>query len=175
MLQHRITRRQLLQGLGGTALLSFLGRMNALAQTAPPDYKALVCVFLSGGNDSHNMIVPLSSAQFAAYKAARGSLALPDNNGALLPVETPDGTPFGLNPGLQRDSSAVGAGTARGARERRHARAAGDARASSSPARCRCRPICSRTPIRFSRCRAACRRPPAARAGARARRTWCSR
>ena len=100
MLQHRITRRQLLNGLGGTALLSFLGKINVLAQSAPPDYKALVCVFLSGGNDSHNMIVPLSAPEFSAYKAARGSLALPDNNGALLQVQTPNGTPFGLNPGL---------------------------------------------------------------------------
>jgi uncharacterized protein (DUF1501 family) len=100
MLQHRITRRQLLSGLGGTALLSFLGKSNALAQTAPPDYKALVCVFLSGGNDSHNMIVPLTQSEFNAYKAGRGSLALPDGNGGLLPVETPGGTPYGLHPGL---------------------------------------------------------------------------
>ena len=100
MLQHRITRRQLLNGLGGTALLSFLGKANAFAQGAPPDYKALVCVFLSGGNDSHNLIVPLTQSEFNAYKAARGSLALPDGNGALLPVVTPQNTPFGLNPGL---------------------------------------------------------------------------
>jgi len=100
MLQHRITRRQLLNGLGGTALLSFLGKANAFAQGVPPDYKALVCVFLSGGNDSHNLIVPLTQSEFNAYKAARGSLALPDGNGALLPVVTPQNTPFGLNPGL---------------------------------------------------------------------------
>ena len=100
MLQHRITRRQLLQGLGGTALLSFLGKANAFAQNTPPDYKALVCIFLSGGNDSHNMIVPLTQSEFNAYKAARGSLKLPDGNGALLPVETPENVPFGLNPGL---------------------------------------------------------------------------
>jgi uncharacterized protein (DUF1501 family) len=100
MLQHRITRRHLLHGLGGAALLSFLGKANAFAQGAPPDYKALVCVFLSGGNDSHNMVVPLTQSEFNAYKAARGSLALPDGNGALLPVVTPEGTPFGLNPGL---------------------------------------------------------------------------
>jgi uncharacterized protein (DUF1501 family) len=100
MLQHRITRRQLLSGLGGTALLSFLGKMNVLAQGVPPDYKALVCIFLSGGNDSHNMVVPLTQAQYNAYKAARGSLALPDSNGQLVPVQTPDGTPYGLNPGL---------------------------------------------------------------------------
>src|SRR5579862_3605826 len=101
MYSHRISRRQLLNGIGNAALFSVLGRMNALAQSAPPDYKALVCVFLSGGSDSHNMVVPLTQSDYNAYKAARGSLALPDSNGPLLTVETPDGTPFGLNPGLQ--------------------------------------------------------------------------
>jgi uncharacterized protein (DUF1501 family) len=100
MLQHHITRRQLLSGLGGTALLSFLGKANAFAQNTPPDYKALVCIFLSGGNDAHNMVVPLTQSEFNIYKAARGSLALPDSNGALLPVVTPENVPFGLNPGL---------------------------------------------------------------------------
>ena len=100
MFQHRITRRQLLQGLGGTALLSFLSKANAFAQNTPPDYKALVCIFLSGGNDSHNMVVPLTQSEYNAYKAARGTLALPDSNGALIPVVTPENVPFGLNPGL---------------------------------------------------------------------------
>jgi uncharacterized protein (DUF1501 family) len=74
--------------------------MTSFAQASFPDYKALVCVYLSGGNDGHNTIVPLTQSDFNAYKTARGSLALPDGNGALLPVETPNGTPFGLNPGL---------------------------------------------------------------------------
>jgi len=100
LFQHRITRRQLLRGIGGTALLARFGRLNALAQSAPPDYKALVCIFLTGGNDGHNTIVPLTQSQFNAYRAARGSIALPDNNGALLPVEHTDGTPYGFNPGL---------------------------------------------------------------------------
>jgi len=81
-------------------MLTRFGWMNALAQSTPPDYKALVCIFLVGGNDGHNTIVPLSQPAFNTYQAGRGSLALPDGNGALLPVETPDGTPFGLNPGL---------------------------------------------------------------------------
>lgn len=100
MHQHQFTRRQLLTGLGGTALLSFLGRVNAFAQAAPPDYKALVCIFLSGGNDSHNMVVPLNTADFAAYRNARGSLALPDSNGSLVNVQNTDGKAYGLNPGL---------------------------------------------------------------------------
>jgi uncharacterized protein (DUF1501 family) len=100
MTQTQLNRRRFLSGLGATALLSRFGWMNALAQPNVPDYKALVCVFMAGGNDGHNTVVPLTQAQFNAYKLARGSIALPDNNGALLPVETTDGTPFGLNPGL---------------------------------------------------------------------------
>ena len=73
--------------------------MNAFAQNAP-DYKALVCIFLLGGNDSHNMVVPQSQAAFNAYKAIRGSLALPDGNAKLLPVSAADGTPYGLTDGL---------------------------------------------------------------------------
>lgn len=100
MFQHRISRRQLLHGLGGTAFLARLGRINAYAQSAPPDYKALVCIFLTGGNDGHNTVVPLTQSEFDAYRAARGTIALPDNNGPLLTVETPSGIPYGLNPGL---------------------------------------------------------------------------
>ena len=100
MFNTSISRRQWLRKLGGTALIAGLGRVNSIAQSVPPDYKALVCIFLTGGNDGHNTIIPFTQSEFNAYKQARGSLALPDNNGALLPVETPDGTPFGLNPGL---------------------------------------------------------------------------
>ncbi len=100
LFQHRISRRQLLGGLGGTALLSRLGRLNALAQYNPPDYKALVCIFLTGGNDGHNTVVPLTQSEFDAYAAARGTMALPDGNGPMHAVETPDGTPYGLNNGL---------------------------------------------------------------------------
>ena len=78
MNRNRITRRRLL-GLGasGAAALGLgrLGPVNALAQSAG-DYKALVCVFLFGGNDSDNMIVPVSS-QSDRYAAVRGDLAVP--------------------------------------------------------------------------------------------------
>ncbi len=47
-------------------------------------YKALVCVFLFGGNDSHNMIVPRTSAEYNAYSTARGGLA--EMNGLALPL-----------------------------------------------------------------------------------------
>jgi len=93
----------MLGGMGASAMMSRLGTLSTLAQTsgAASDYKALVCILLAGGNDGHNTIVPLTQAAFNTYKAARAGLALPDSNGPLLQVQTPDGTPYGLNPGLR--------------------------------------------------------------------------
>ena len=88
------TRRSLLQLAG----LARFGQMTAAAQAS--DYKALVCVFLMGGNDGHNMLVPQSGAQFNAYKAARGGLALPDNSAKLLPILPASGIPYALSDGL---------------------------------------------------------------------------
>ncbi len=76
-----------------------LSMMNALAQTAP-DYKALVCIFLLGGNDGHNTLIPMETSAFAAYKAGRGSLALPGNDATLVPITTRDNRPFAFNSGL---------------------------------------------------------------------------
>ncbi len=98
-----LTRRRILGGMGASATLSRLGSLGALAQSSgtPQDYKALVCILLAGGNDGHNLVVPLTQSAFNAYKAARGGLALPDSNGPLVQVQTPAGTPYGLNNGLR--------------------------------------------------------------------------
>lgn len=76
-----------------------LSQINAMAQNAT-DYRALVCIFLFGGNDGHNLLVPMSGPQSDAYKSIRGSLALPDGNAKLLTVTTASGEPYGLNDGL---------------------------------------------------------------------------
>jgi len=84
----------------GVAAASFsrFGLVNALAQTQQ-DYKALVCIFLFGGNDANNLIVPLSSSDYANYAQIRAGLAIP--NGQLLPV-TPKSlnVPYGFHPKL---------------------------------------------------------------------------
>ncbi len=48
----------------------------ALAQTSLTGYKAMVCLFLSGGNDANNLIVPTDSTH-ADYASIRGNLTLP--------------------------------------------------------------------------------------------------
>jgi uncharacterized protein (DUF1501 family) len=74
--------------------------MNAFAQSAT-DYKALVCVYLFGGNDGNNVIVPQTQANYNAYKAIRLGLALPDTSAKLLPVtDAATGLPYALSDGL---------------------------------------------------------------------------
>jgi uncharacterized protein (DUF1501 family) len=66
----------------GLAGLGALASQRAHAQGG--DYRALVCVFLVGGNDSHNWVVPTATPEYAKYAAARDDLAWPA--GSLLPI-----------------------------------------------------------------------------------------
>ena len=69
-----ISRRNTLKALSAGALASGLGGFTlpfAQAQSAPSDYKALVCIFLFGGNDGNNMIIPADAAGYAGYGAIR--------------------------------------------------------------------------------------------------------
>ena len=81
-----------------------LAAMAEAAAQAVTDYKALVCVFLYGGNDYGNTLVPYDSASHAAYAAIRGSLATPRDTltaTALNPsVALPDGRQMALAPAL---------------------------------------------------------------------------
>ncbi len=110
-----ITRRQFLgqgacAGLGLTGLLSAMGTLRLFnstlsAQTLPPgnDYKALVCLFLYGGNDANNTLVPYDTAGYQAYAAARGLLALPRTDLVRLPVPAGgDGREWALHPAMSR-------------------------------------------------------------------------
>lgn len=101
-------RRSACAALGATGLLSQLATLRLLlaassanAQTTgSSDYKALVCVFLYGGNDANNVIVPRDTAAYAAYAQARQSLAIPSSQ--LLPIAPAagDGRTYGLHPAL---------------------------------------------------------------------------
>ena len=57
------------------------GALNAFAQGGAADsgYKALVCVFLFGGNDANNTLVPFDSVGYGNYARLRGPLALPQS------------------------------------------------------------------------------------------------
>ncbi|MCQ4165983.1 DUF1501 domain-containing protein [Tahibacter harae] len=65
------------------------------------DYKALVCVFLLGGNDGHNLVVPRGNVEYGHYAQRRRGLSIPQAQ--LLPLQA-QGAPFalGLHPAMTR-------------------------------------------------------------------------
>ena len=65
---------------------------KAMAFSAPTDYKALVCVFLSGGNDANNWVVPTDTTTYDDYAAIRQNLTLPKTS--LLPLYSAGTTPY---------------------------------------------------------------------------------
>ena len=89
--QSAVSRRSFLRyaslaAAGNAAGLRPFGMLNALASTgAATDYKALVCVFLYGGNDSNNTIIPFDTSGYANYATLRGPLALAQNTLLTLP------------------------------------------------------------------------------------------
>lgn len=111
------TRREFLgasccAAVGYTGLLSTLGSLRLMAAAASPtngpqtptragavagDYKALVCLFLNGGNDANNLIVPTGS-DYAAYASARTNLAVSRDNLLPLSPRTSDGRSWALHP-----------------------------------------------------------------------------
>jgi uncharacterized protein (DUF1501 family) len=86
--------------LGVTSALRDLRLINAaVAQTGGfSDYKALVCVFLGGGNDSNNLIVPIGASDYSNYSAVRQVLAIPQASLLPIPSLNPDGHDYGLHP-----------------------------------------------------------------------------
>jgi len=92
------------------------GLMQAMAQKpnskfetesgVPNDYRALVLLFLSGGNDGNNTVIPnhndASVSNYSAYSAARGPQGLALSQSALLPISVPriGNLTYGLHPGF---------------------------------------------------------------------------
>jgi uncharacterized protein (DUF1501 family) len=92
-------RRQLLKFAAASGLLAAVERNVALAQSGP-DYKALVCVFLQGGNDGENTLIRNDAAGYANYAAIRTPASgINVAQAQLLPVQPARGGPsYGFHP-----------------------------------------------------------------------------
>ncbi len=108
----QLTRRSFLRRaapVAGAAALSHTIRdlrlINAaMAQDPVTDYKALVCIFLSGGNDGNNLFIPTIASEYVNYATIRTPvLAIPNTTGspatalALNPTNS-DGHSYAINP-----------------------------------------------------------------------------
>lgn len=124
MSKNHLSRRAFL-GRGAQAgmlgALSTLGLLSARpAQAAVSDYKALVCLYMFGGNDGNNMIVPLDSVRYGKYNTIRGShgLALSvagktlvaERNARLQAVAEAANQPFAFHYGMPELDSLYGQG-----------------------------------------------------------------
>ncbi len=108
-------RRSACAAVGMTAMGNTIFDLQRIAAAAPlGDYKSLVCVFLYGGNDGNNVIVPTAGADYTQYAAARAGLALPQSS--LLPlhplVASGDSREWGLHPSLAGVQGLFNAGRA---------------------------------------------------------------
>ena len=116
-----ITRRRFLRQVN-CAAISALPILNTLlnlklagnvaaATTGNTDYKALVCIFLAGGCDTFNILVP-TGAEYSDYATIRGPVALSQDT--LLPLNSTaqSSTPLGLNPALTNIQQLFNAGNA---------------------------------------------------------------
>ena len=85
--------KKLALGIGSTSLLATQGKLQLIqaAMAADTDYssltdhKSLVCVFLLGGNDAFNMVVPYEQSAYNQYRTARSGMAL--SRESLLPLK----------------------------------------------------------------------------------------
>src|ERR1700735_3910166 len=125
MNKHELSRRQFLRtasmaSMAGLSVSPFLIELNSVAamaqQSSPTDYRALVCIFLQGGNDGHGTVIATDPDSFSAFTTARsGAPGLAYNQSDLLPVtlKTPQsGRTFALNPALVGVQNLFNAGRA---------------------------------------------------------------
>ena len=106
----RLSRREFVKrasalsfaGAGAPFALN-LAAIGAAAAQGAPDYRAIVCLFLFGGNDHTNTIMPYDPAEHAAYVSARDSIAFARDAltaTATAPVAAQGGRPFAFHPAL---------------------------------------------------------------------------
>ncbi|HSW03743.1 DUF1501 domain-containing protein [Aquabacterium sp.] len=102
-----LLRRGALLGVTGTAApwaLNLSLMADAAAATSPGDYKALVCVFLYGGNDHGNTLVPVDGTHYTRYAQIRGAMATAQSALAATTLQPntalPDGLQLALAPQL---------------------------------------------------------------------------
>jgi len=84
------------------------GLVHALTPQAASDYKALVCLFMNGGNDGNNMFVSLD--QYASYSSARNAAGLAIPQASLLPVSPVSGGSYGFHPNMPEVKALFDAG-----------------------------------------------------------------
>ena len=92
--------------LGSTTLFSSLVNLKTMSSLISSssgygdDYKALVCVLLSGGNDSYNMLIPRGNSEYNEYAQVRSNQSIAKNDILSIDNNSQNGKALGLHPSL---------------------------------------------------------------------------
>lgn len=110
------SRRNFIKGTVSLSAMASLG-LPAYTLAAPSnDFRALICIFLVGGNDSINTVLPLSDFHYNQYASVRGSLSVAKESIVPTGLNVLDvkgnSVPIGLHPQLSALSSLFEKGNA---------------------------------------------------------------
>ncbi|WP_261858798.1 DUF1501 domain-containing protein [Photobacterium sanguinicancri] len=97
----KLNRRNFLKSSLAVGASSLVTSTAVKAATAgSTDYKALVCIFLKGGNDAYNMVVPRSPSAYHQYESFRHNIAINKDSLIDIDITTSNGIKLGLHPSM---------------------------------------------------------------------------
>ncbi len=97
----KISRRNFIKTSAAVSATSLAGLSSIkLAHAASQDYKAMVCLYMAGGNDAYNMVVPHSEQQYAQYQGIRTHMAIAHNELIPLGIKTDNAVDLALHPAM---------------------------------------------------------------------------
>ena len=110
----KLTRRTFLKGgiaSSASLLLPAVSGLNT-AYGSNDNFKALICIFLHGGNDAYNMVIPTSNQQYGQYQSIRPNIAIAREDLIDIGLKTDNQIALGLHPAMASLKPAFQAGNA---------------------------------------------------------------
>lgn len=97
----KLTRRDFIKSAGIAGAAAAAPMSFSLQARGVEDYKALICIFMNGGNDFFHQVLPLDSENFNKFNASRQGIAVPRSHVMPLNIKDKNGVQFGLNKSMR--------------------------------------------------------------------------
>ncbi|ELI6425843.1 DUF1501 domain-containing protein [Vibrio harveyi] len=102
----KLSRRNFMKGTASLGAFASVGLSGYALATPSNDFRALICVYMDGGNDAINTFLPLSDFHYAQYASVRGKLSVAKNTVIPIGLNARDNrgneVPLGMHPKLAR-------------------------------------------------------------------------
>ncbi|MFZ3420889.1 DUF1501 domain-containing protein [Vibrio harveyi] len=102
----KLSRRNFMKGTASLGAFASVGLSGYALATPSNDFRALICVYMDGGNDAINTFLPLSNFHYAQYARVRGKLSVAKNTVIPIGLNARDNrgneVPLGMHPKLAR-------------------------------------------------------------------------